>query len=592
MTWLHLDPAVPSRGARKRNASPSLSSQRTCEVVFNLNGGKASQFTEKASVSVGAMGDLGLGREFHTWHQFSMFFDDWCEKHKVLFIIASLKPLISLRQNPPYYQPSLAERLRFRFVRLICKHSGTYVGQSTVQRNRLEKIDCPASITLRLGPKKDRLVVIDANLEHNHRLSELEFAHHFKRHQLRASLGLPIRITNSISKRFLAPDLIWNLEDYSKAKDKGMCDLLAILDGLFKADVGAKVKLVFQEDVAVLNSIFLATSHMRELVRRFPARLFLERAACLDADFELFTVLCQDANGRGREVAYCLARQGLPDLLIFIVASLVQSAPDIKLRVKVVTVGAGVTGLDAVEEVLPCARVQICRLQVLEALYRRACELDVPKEDQIRNLLLNLANADSPRVYSQYLSDLEDVAPLSFLQYFLERWHPQKGMWAECWAFEKNRECSFLDHLSAHRRKLLTALSPPMALAACVQGLLDLQALHVETATLNVAPVAELYHAACLPDSADLVAEELDLVPHSHYELKEAPDGYLLEGSTCSFLVSQDLATCSCSIYMAHRLPCRHVFAVRLWVGEPLFDPNLLPGSPGRHQDITREEEC
>ncbi|XP_015265917.1 PREDICTED: uncharacterized protein C19orf68 homolog [Gekko japonicus] len=539
------------------------------------------------------MGDLGLGREFHTWHQFSTFIDDWCEKHKVLFIVASLKPLISLRQNPLHHQPSLAEILRFRFVRLICKHSGTYVGQSTVQRNRLsEKIDCPASITLRLGPKKDRLVVIEANLEHNHRLSELEFALHFKRHQLRASLGLPIRITNSISKRFLAPDLIWNLEDYSKAKDKGMCELLAVLDGLFKADPAAKVKLVFQEDVAILNSIFLATSRMRELVQRFPARLFLERAACLNADFELYTVLCQDANGRGREVAYCLARQGLPDLLIFIVASLVQSAPDIKLQVKVVTVGGGVTGLDAVEEVLPCARVQICRLQVLETLYRKACELAVPKEDQIRNLLLNLANADSPRVYSQYLSDLEDVAPLSFLQYFLERWHPHKGMWVECWAFEKNQECPFLDHLSMHRRKLLATLNLPMALAACVQGLLDLQALHVETSTLNVAPVVELYQTVCPPDSADLVAEELDLVPHARYELKDTPDGYLLEGSTCSFLVSQDLATCSCSIYMAHQLPCRHIFAARLWVGEPLFDPSLLPHPLDGHQNSTGQEEC
>ncbi|KAJ7313835.1 hypothetical protein JRQ81_005577 [Phrynocephalus forsythii] len=167
------------------------------------------------------MGDLGLGQEFHTWHQFSMFFDEWCEQHKVLFIIASLKPLISMRRSLLYYQPSLAETLRFRFVRLVCKHSGTYVGQSTVRRNHLrEKIDCPASITLRLGPQKDRLVVIEAGLEHNHCLSELEFAHHFRRHQLKASLGLPIRITNSISKRFLAPELVCNLEDYSKAKTR------------------------------------------------------------------------------------------------------------------------------------------------------------------------------------------------------------------------------------------------------------------------------------------------------------------------------------------------------------------------------------
>lgn len=456
-----------------------------------------------------------------------------------------------------------------------------------------EKINCPASITLRLGPKKDRLVVSQAILEHNHNLSEVEFAHHFKRHQLRASLGLPIRITNSISKRFMVPDLIWKLEYYSKAKDKGICELLDVLDRLFKADAGAKVKLVFQEDAAILNSIFLATSCMRKLVQRFPACLFLERAACLDADFELYTVLCQDANGRGREVAYCLARQGMPDLLIFIVASLVQSAPDIKLQVKVVTVGAGVTGLDAVEEVLPCAQVQICRLQVLEALYRKAHELAVAKEDQIHNILLNLANADSPWVYNQYLSYLEDVAPLSFLQYFLERWHPHKSMWVECWAFEKNYECPFLDHFSTHRHKLLTALNPPMVLAACVQVLLDLQVLHVETSILNVAPVIELYRATCQPDSADLVAEELDLVPHAHYTLKETSDGYLLEGSTCSFLVSQNLATCSCSIYTVHQQPCRHIFTARLWVGEPLFDCSLLPlGLSGKHQSITEQGEC
>ncbi|XP_043357605.1 uncharacterized protein ZSWIM9 [Dermochelys coriacea] len=540
------------------------------------------------------MGDLGLGQEFHTWHQFSSFFDDWCEKHKVLFIIASLKPLISLRQNPLHYQPSLAATLRFRFVRLICKHSGTYVGQSTVQRNRLsEKIDCPASITLRLGPKKDRLVVIEASLEHNHKLSEVEFAHYFKRHQLEASMGLPIRITNSVSKRFLAPDLIWNLEDYSKAKDKGMCELLSQLDGLFKSDPGAKVKLVFQEDVAVLNSIFLATSHMRGLVQRFPRCLYMDKAACVNSEFELYSVLCQDGNGRGRECAYCVARRGVPDLVIFIVASLVQSVPDIKLKVKCLTVGAGITDVDAVEEVLPCARVQICRLQVLEALYRKARELAVPKEDKVRNLLHNMANATSPRVYSQYLSDLEDVAPLPFLQYYLEHWHHNKGTWAECWAFERNCDCPFLEHMSFHQQKLCSALSPPLGLAACVRGLLELQALRVEMAALNEERVSELYRAVCPPDSAALIAEELGLAKHANYHVKEVPEGFLLDGGICSFLVSRDLAACSCSIYVSSRRPCRHLFATRLWTGQPLYDPGLLHAPLGSEgQDTYADPSC
>ncbi|XP_025976311.1 uncharacterized protein ZSWIM9 [Dromaius novaehollandiae] len=528
------------------------------------------------------MGELGLGREFHTWHEFSCFFDEWCERHKVLFIIASLKPLVSLRRHPLHAQPSLAETLRFRFVRLICKHSGTYVGQSTVQRNRLsEKIDCPASVTLRLGPKKDRLVVIEASLEHNHRLSEVEFAHYFKRHQLEASMGLPIRITNSVSKRFLAPDLVWNLEDYSKAKDKGMCELLSQLDGLFKSDPGAKVKLVFQEDVAVLNSIFLATSHMRSLVQRFPRCLYMDRAACVNGEFDLYSVLCEDANGRGRECAYCVARRGVPDLVLFIVASLVQSAPAIKLQVRCLTVGAGVTDVDAVEEVLPCARVQICRLQVLEALYRKARELAAPKEDKVRNLLHNMANASSPRVYSQYLSDLEDAAPLAFLRYYLETWHHNKGMWAECWAFERNRDCPFLEHMSFHRQKLCSALGPPLGLAACVRGLLDLQALRVEVAALNEERVSDLYRAACPPESAALVAEELGLAKHADYRVDEVPDGFLLHGAGCSFVVSPDLAACSCSIYVSSRRPCRHVFAARLWTGQPLYDPGLLPSPRG-----------
>ncbi|XP_025945372.1 uncharacterized protein ZSWIM9 [Apteryx rowi] len=528
------------------------------------------------------MGELGLGREFHTWHEFSCFFDEWCERHKVLFIIASLKPLVSLRRHPLHTQPSLAETLRFRFVRLICKHSGTYVGQSTVQRNRLsEKIDCPASVTLRLGPKKDRLVVIEASLEHNHRLSEVEFAHYFKRHQLEASMGLPIRITNSVSKRFLAPDLVWNLEDYSKAKDKGMCELLSQLDGLFKSDPGAKVKLVFQEDVAVLNSIFLATSHMRGLVQRFPRCLYMDRAACVNGEFDLYSVLCEDANGRGRECAYCVARRGVPDLVLFIVASLVQSVPDIKLQVRCLTVGAGVTDVDAVEEVLPCARVQICRLQVLEALYRKARELAAPKEDKVRNLLHNMANASSPRIYSQYLSDLEDVAPLAFLQYYLETWHHNKGMWAECWAFERNRDCPFLEHMSFHRQKLCSALGLPLGLAACIRGLLDLQALRVEVAALNEERVSDLYRAACPPESAALVAEELGLAKHADYHVDEVPDGFLLHGGGCSFVVSPDLAACSCSIYVSSRRPCRHVFAARLWTGQPLYDPGLLPSPLG-----------
>nr|XP_033815753.1 uncharacterized protein ZSWIM9-like isoform X1 [Geotrypetes seraphini] len=523
------------------------------------------------------MEELGLGQEFHTWRQFSTFFDNWSEKHKVLFIIASLKPLTSFRQNPVDYITNLPKTLRFRFVRLICKHSGTYVGQSTVRRNQQrEKIDCLASITLRLGPKKDRLVVIEAKLEHNHKLSEVEFSRYFKRQQLEASLGLPIRITNSISKRFLAPEVVWNLEYYSKAKDQGMCELLREFDGLFKSDPGAKVKLVFQEDVAVLNSIFLSTSHMRNLVQRFPRLLYMDKVCCVAEDFELYTVLCQDANGRGRECAHCVARKGTPDLVVFIMASLVQSVPAIKFKVKCVTVGSSITDVDCVEEVLPCSRVQICRTQVLESLYRKAEHLGIPKLDKIKNVLHSMAYANSPKNYNQHLSDLEDVCPLNFLQYFLETWHENKGTWVECWGFERKRECAFLDHVNCHIQKLNSTLLWPLTLPTCIRGLFELQALKVELSYWNGEKVSTLYHSVCSPESARLIEEEMNLAKHGIYDLKEKEEGFLLEGGICSFVVDRDVTSCTCSIYTSRLLPCRHLFSVRLWTGKPLFDAGLI----------------
>uniref|UniRef100_A0A6I8NZT9 SWIM-type domain-containing protein n=1 Tax=Ornithorhynchus anatinus TaxID=9258 RepID=A0A6I8NZT9_ORNAN len=504
------------------------------------------------------MGDLGLGREFHTWHQFTSFFDDWCEAHKALFIVASLKPLVSQRRHPPPYLPNLAATLRFRFVRLICRHSGTYVGQSTVQRNKLsEKIACPASVTLRLGPKKDRLVVIEANLEHNHQLAAGEFARRFRRRQLEASLGLPIRITNSVSKRFLAPDLVRNLEDYSRDKDKGMCELLAQLDGLFQADPGAKVKLVFQEDVAILGCIFLATSPMRELLRAAPRLLFLDLAAGLGGDFDLYSVLCQDADGRGREAAYCLARRGTRDLLVFIVASLVQSVPDIKARVECLTVGAALpAGADAVEDVLPRARVQICRAQVLEALGRRARELAPLRRGRLLPLLRRLARAASPGAYGRDLSRLEDAAPLAFLRYYLETWHPLKGMWVACWAYPELREGVFAAHLAAHRRKVLPALAPARSLAACLGELLALQAPPLEL------PARE---------AAEAAAPVAEPGPGGVREAEGAG------GPGGPFLAGPGPASCGCPVFGSGRRPCRRLFAGRLWAGEPLCDARPLP---------------
>ncbi|KAM4650668.1 uncharacterized protein ZSWIM9-like [Discoglossus pictus] len=532
------------------------------------------------------MEELHVGQEFHTWQQFCTFFDHWSEKHKVLFIISSLKPLLTCRKNPKPYVRNVSKTLRFRFVRLICKNTGTYVGQSTVRRNQnQEKIDCPASIILRLGPKRDRLVVIEAKLVHNHKFSEWEFSHYFKRNQLEASMGLPIRITNNVSKRFLSHDIIWSLEDYSKAKDQGMCDLLKELDLLFKGDFLAKVKLVFQEDAAVLNSIFISTSHMGNMVESFPRVLYLDKVLTVNEEFELYTVLCQDANGNGRECAYCISRKDTPDLVVFIVASLVQSVPSIKLYVECLTTGANITGVSSLEEVLPCCKIQVCRTQVLEDLNNKAKLLEIPKLEKIKSLLYNLAYSDSAKSYMDIFSEMESVCPVNFLQYFLEKWHKNKNMWVECWAFEKNHEHYFMNHMNFHIQKLHSILNPPLSLSVCVRGLLDLQKLKSKVIEVNLDNIIMLYRSVCSTESASQIEEELSLAKHGIYDLKETANGFSLDGGICSFTVNKEMTTCTCTIYTTTSLPCRHLFAARLWTGQSLFDASLIEHTFTRNYD-------
>ncbi|KAM4650666.1 uncharacterized protein O3C94_013370 [Discoglossus pictus] len=498
--------------------------------------------------------------EFSSWEDFNSFLNNWCEEQKTNFVIRQSVPL-----TDDDISPDLILSLKYSTVILGCS--------SNISQ---EKIDCPASIILGLGPKRDRLVVIEAKLVHNHKLSELEFSHYTKRHRLEASMGLPIRITNYVSKRFLSPDIIWSLEDYIEAKDPGMCDLLKELDVLFKADSLAKVKLVFQEDAAVLNIIFISTSHMGNMVESFPRVLYLDKVLTVNEEFELYTVLCQDDNGNGRECAYCIARKDTPDLVVFIVASLVQSVPSIQLKVKCLTTGASLTGVHSLEEVLPCCKIQVCRTQVLEDLRKKAKVLNIRKFKKIKSLLYNLANADSVNSYSHVLSDLQRVCPVDLLQYFMEKWHKNKSMWVECWAFEKNRESCFMNHMNFHIQKLHSILNPPLSLSVCVPGLLDLQILKSKVIEVNLDNIIMLYRSVSSTESASQIEEELSLAMQSIYDFKETANGFSLDGGICSFTVNKEMTSCSCTIYTTTALPCRHLFAARLWTEQSLFDASLI----------------
>ncbi|XP_076987419.1 uncharacterized protein ZSWIM9 [Tamandua tetradactyla] len=413
-------------------------------------------------------------RAFFSWAEFSRFFDAWCLQRRALFFVKSSMHLARCRWAgaPPLY--TLIDVLKYSYVRLVCKDlrapSRPAVGPP--------QPGCPAFIIVKLSPLRDRLVVTECQLTHSHPACPLEFAHYFRPGHLLANACLPVRTTNNISKQFVAPADVRRLLSYCKGRDHGVLDALHVLEGLFRTDPEAKVKLVFVEDQAVVETVFFLTSRTRALLRRFPRMLLVDRLPGLQGALDLLAVLCVDGAGRARQAACCVARPGTPSLLRFALASLLQSAPDVKGRVRCLTAGPEVAAqLPAVRQLLPGARVQICRAQGLETLFSKAQELGgAGREDPgLWPRLCRLAGASSPAAYAEALAELRAHGPAAFVDYFERNWAPRRDMWVRFRAFEAARDLDACALVRGHRRRLLRRLSPSRSVAQCLRDLVAMQ---------------------------------------------------------------------------------------------------------------------
>uniref|UniRef100_A0A2K5F160 Zinc finger SWIM-type containing 9 n=1 Tax=Aotus nancymaae TaxID=37293 RepID=A0A2K5F160_AOTNA len=413
-------------------------------------------------------------RAFFSWAEFSRFFDAWCQQRLALFFVKNSMHLARCRwaSAPPLY--TLIDVLKYSYVRLVCKDvrapSRPAVGRP--------QPGCPAFIIVKLSPLRDRLVVTECQLTHSHPACPLEFAYYFRPGHLLANACLPVRTTNKISKQFVAPADVRRLLSYCKGRDHGVLDALHVLEGLFRTDPEAKVKLVFVEDQAVVETVFFLTSRTRALLRRFPRMLLVDRLPGLQGALDLLAVLCVDGAGRARQAACCVARPGTPSLLRFALASLLQSAPDVKGRVRCLTAGPEVAAqLPAVRQLLPCARVQICRAQGLEMLFSKAQELGgAGREDPgLWSRLCRLAGASSPAAYDEALAELHAHGPAAFVDYFERNWEPRRDMWVRFRAFEAARDLDACALVRGHRRRLLRRLSPSRGVAQCLRDLVAMQ---------------------------------------------------------------------------------------------------------------------
>lgn len=234
-----------------------------------------------------------------------------------------------------------------------------------------------------------------------------------------------------------------------------------------------QVKLVFMKNQAVVETVLFLTSRTRALLRRFSRMLLVDPLPALQGALDLLVVLLVDGLGRARPAACCVERPGTLSLLLLVL----QSTPAVKGHVRCLTAGPEVTAqLPAVRQLLPGARVQICRVQGLETLFSKAQELGCAgREDPgLWPRLCRLAGASSPTNYTKALAELRAHCPAAFVD-FERNWASRRDTWVRFRAFEATRDLDMCALVRGHRRCLLCCLSPSHSMAQCLRDLVTMQ---------------------------------------------------------------------------------------------------------------------
>ncbi|XP_043934308.1 uncharacterized protein ZSWIM9-like [Protopterus annectens] len=501
-------------------------------------------------------------KKFSSWLEFCTFFDTWCEKNKVLFFKNS-EDLLSKRLDP-----ELVKRFRFNMVCLVCKY---FRGRLVQSSNGDYRRGCPACIILKLDQEEEKFIVRKAVLKHNHKLCPIEFANYFRKGRYTGNIHFLCRITNNLEKHFLEVYDIRRLKVYLRKQDPDLLHDIETLGELLAVDPAAKIKLAFVENQFSVKYVLLITSNMKSLCRKFSRVLYLSKLTHMSNEFDFYTVLCEDANGRGRECVCCIAKKNTPNIFRCLLLSLVQCVPEIKFQVNCLMVESGTEELDVIRNVFPKAKVQLCRTWVLETLYNKAVEIEGFSYDSMWNFLCKLADSPSPSKYADCLRKMTTVFSKEFVRYFKNNWHPYKELWVDSWAFESNKGDVLRSFVRAHQQMIASELLSSWKIVDYIKIFYKLQTQKAEAVDFSEGEVSKHYRQICPVELADLVDEEISAAKSGCFKIQDSGNSFVLYDGTSEYTVSQEQTFCNCAVYASTLSYCRHLFATRLWSGESLF---------------------
>ena len=336
---------------------------------------------------------------------------------------------------------------------------------------------------------------------------------------------------------------------------------------------------------------FFQDAEMREAFKAYPEIIFIDATyKLLELGLPVYLMLCEDSNGQSEIVCVCLLCCEDTNSMTWMMETFKKYNAEWG-KCRVVMADKDIGERDVIKQCLPNASVLICLFHTLRSFKREISgeKLGISSGQRTVSLelLQQLAYAKSEDEYSVLHAQLQRDAPKEVIQYFNESWHPIKNEWvlgvkSSCGSF-LNATNNRLESINGKLKQVISrhsSLEDFVDKFFVILTTLRTERDHKAALTFQKVKVQrfeqgspENEYSKVLTDYASsFVIKQLQLAKKVK-DIKCNGEQYTVESSEGELSVS--LTKCSCIFRNSMLLPCRHMFALRQKLDEPLVDTNL-----------------
>jgi len=238
---------------------------------------------------------------------------------------------------------------------------------------------------------------------------------------------------------------------------------------------------------------------------------------------------------------------------------------------KTVVVDKDFIQISVLEELLPHAKVHLCRFHV-DKIFKKNT-VGEENMDEIRKILRKMLYVTHESKYIECYNQLKEKASEDFLKYFVDNRENCKYVWI---GYERHVDLTLgattTNAVESHHAKLKSLLKKRRSLAECVRLML---LLHRNSNNLaEFRDFMSFAKVSYVANDNDPVVQ--DIVNTCSKHASKLVRMQLGRSSTLPFIhegthVDLDVKTCSCSFFKKYKLPCRHLFYLRRQGGESVW---------------------